>query len=150
MSHPAIRTEGLTKRYGDVVALDHLDLEVEQGEVVGYLGPNGAGKTTTIRLLLGLSRPSGGGGEIFGLDAQRRSVEIHRRLAFVAGEANLWPSLTGAETLALLGRVHGEVDESYRNELIERFESRSDEESTRLLQRKSSKDHPDRRTHGPA
>ena len=122
MSNAAIRTEGLTKRYGDVVALDHLDLEVAQGEVVGYLGPNGAGKTTTIRLLLGLSRPTEGRGEIFGLDCQRQPVETHRRLAFVAGEANLWPSLTGAETLALLGRVHGEVDEAYRDELIDRFD----------------------------
>ncbi|HVX23378.1 MAG TPA: ABC transporter ATP-binding protein [Acidimicrobiales bacterium] len=122
MSDPALRTEGLTKRFGDVVALDHLDLEVAKGEVVGYLGPNGSGKTTTIRLLLGLSRPTEGRAEIFGLDCQRQPVETHRRLAFVAGEANLWPSLTGAETLALLGRVHGRVDEAYRDELIERFD----------------------------
>jgi ABC-2 type transport system ATP-binding protein len=118
----AIRTEGLTKRYGDVAALDHLDLEVAPGEVVGYLGPNGAGKTTTIRLLLGLISPTGGRGEIFGLDCQRQPVEAHRRLAFVAGEANLWPSLTGAETLRLLGRVQGRVDEAYRDELVARFE----------------------------
>ena len=122
MSGTALRTEGLTKRFGDVVALDHLDLEVTQGEVVGYLGPNGAGKTTTIRLLLGLSRPTAGRAEIFGLDCQSEPVRTHRRLAFVAGEANLWPSLTGAETLALLGRVHGQVDEAYRDELIERFD----------------------------
>jgi len=118
----AIRTEGLTKRYGDTPALDHLDLEVVEGEVVGYLGPNGAGKTTTIRLLLGLIRPTEGRGEIFGLDCQRRSVEAHKRLAFVAGEAALWPSLTGAETLHLLGSVHGQVDEGYRDELIDRFD----------------------------
>jgi ABC-2 type transport system ATP-binding protein len=122
MSDTALRTEGLTKHFGDVVALDHLDLEVAQGEVVGYLGPNGAGKTTTIRLLLGLSRPTEGRAEIFGLDCQRQPVQTHRRLAFVAGEASLWPSLTGAETLALLGRVHGQVDEAYRDELIERFD----------------------------
>ncbi|MGO9028852.1 MAG: ATP-binding cassette domain-containing protein [Acidimicrobiales bacterium] len=118
----AIRTEGLTKRYGELAALDHLDLDVFQGEVVGYLGPNGAGKTTTIRLLLGLIRPTEGRGEIFGLDCQRRSVEIHRRLAYVPGEASLWPSLTGAETLHLLGRVQGRVDEAYRDELVSRFE----------------------------
>ena len=118
----AIRTEALTKRYGGVAALDHLALEVAPGEVVGFLGPNGAGKTTTIRLLLGLIRPSSGHGEIFGLDCTRQSVAAHRRLAFVAGEANLWPSLTGAETLHLLGRIHGEVDEAYRDELIERFD----------------------------
>ncbi len=122
MSDTALRTEGLTKHFGDVVALDHLDLEVAQGEVVGYLGPNGAGKTTTIRLLLGLSRPTAGRAEIFGLDCQREPVQTHRRLAFVTGEASLWPSLTGAETLALLGRVHGQVDEVYRDELIERFD----------------------------
>ena len=110
MTALAIRTEGLTKRYGDVVALDHLDLEVTPGEVVGYLGPNGAGKTTTIRLLLGLAQASQGHAEIFGLDCQRQPTETHRRLAFVAGEANLWPSLTGGETLALLGRVHGATD----------------------------------------
>ncbi len=122
MPDRAIRTEGLTKRYGDVTALDHLDLEVTTGEVVGYLGPNGAGKTTTIRLLLGLSQPTGGSAEIFGLDCQQRPVDVHRRLAFVAGEANLWPSLTGAETRALLGRVSGRVDEPYRDELLARFD----------------------------
>jgi ABC-2 type transport system ATP-binding protein len=98
-----------------------LDLEVGEGEVLSYLGPNGAGKTTTIRLLLGLLRPSGGRAEIFGLDAHRDTVAAHRRLAYVPGEATLWPSLTGAETLHLLGRVHGSVDIGYRDELVERF-----------------------------
>src|ERR1019366_3601046 len=122
MGATAIRTQGLTKRYGNVAALDHLDLEVTQGEVVGYLGPNGAGKTTTIRLLLGLINPTEGRGEIFGLDCQRQSVRAHRHLAYVAGEANLWPSLTGAETLQLFGRVQGQMDEAYRDELIARFD----------------------------
>ena len=121
MSAPAIRTQGLSKSYGRVVALRDLDLELAPGEVVGYLGPNGAGKTTTIRLLLGLIRPSGGRAEVFGLDCWRRTVDAHRRLAYVAGEASLWPALTGAETLHLLGRVHGRVDLAYRDELIERF-----------------------------
>jgi ABC-2 type transport system ATP-binding protein len=118
----AIRTEGLSKYYGSVRALGDLDLEVAEGEVVGYLGPNGAGKTTTIRLLLGLTRPTAGRAEIFGLDCQRQVVEAHRRLAYVAGEASLWPSLTGAETLHLLGRVQGRVDVTYRDELIGRFD----------------------------
>ena len=121
MGTPAIRAEGLSKRYGSADALLGLDLEVAEGEVVGYLGPNGAGKTTTIRLLLGLARPTAGRAEIFGLDCQRRTVEAHRRLAFVPGEASLWPSLTGAETLHLLGRVQGRADTAYRDELIERF-----------------------------
>ena len=119
---PRYIPKGLTKRYGEVAALDHLDLDVGQGEVVGFLGPNGAGKTTTIRLLLGLIHPTEGRGLIFGLDCQRQPVETHRRLAFVPGEASLWPSLTGAETLHLLGRVHGQTDEAYRDELIARFD----------------------------
>jgi polyether ionophore transport system ATP-binding protein len=120
--HPcAIRAEGLSKRYGDAAALDQLDLEIAPGEIVGYLGPNGAGKTTTIRLLLGLIRPTAGRAEIFGFDAQSQPIQAHRRLAYVAGEANLWPSLTGAETLHLLARIQGRVDPTYRDELIGRF-----------------------------
>jgi len=117
----AIRAEGLSKRFGTVRALDGLELEVRAGEVFGYLGPNGAGKTTTIRLLLGMLRPTSGRAEIFGLDAQRDTVAAHRRLAYVGGETSLWPSLTGAETLHLLGRVQGRTDPAYRDELIERF-----------------------------
>ena len=121
MPAPAVRTVGLCKRYGQVDALVELDLEVMPGEVLGYLGPNGAGKTTTIRLLLGLANPTSGHAEIFGLDAHRETVAAHRRLAYVPSEANLWPSLTGAETLHLLGRTHGAVDTSYRDLLVERF-----------------------------
>lgn len=118
----AIRTEGLSKSFGSTVALAALDLDMPEGEVLGYLGPNGAGKTTTIRLLLGLIRATAGRAEIFGVDAQADPVEAHRRIAYVPGEANLWPSLTGMETLHLLGRVHGAVDVAYRDELIERFQ----------------------------
>jgi ABC-2 type transport system ATP-binding protein len=122
MSLDAVTTRGLTKRFGAVSALEDLDLDVHQGEVLGYLGPNGAGKTTTIRLLLGLLTPTTGHCEIFGIDATRKPVEAHRRVAFVPGEANLWPKLTGAETLHLLGQVQGRVDDAYRDELIDRFD----------------------------
>jgi ABC-2 type transport system ATP-binding protein len=118
----AIETFALTKRFGDTEALKDLDLEVSEGEVVGILGPNGAGKTTLIRLLLGLLMPSAGRAEIFGLDCHSQTVEAHRRLAYVAGESNLWPTLTGAETLYLLGQVQGRVDTQYREVLVERFE----------------------------
>ena len=74
---PAVRTEGLTKHFGAVTALQDLDLEIAPGEAFGYLGPNGAGKTTTIRLLLGLVRPSAGRAEVFGLDCRRQAVEAH-------------------------------------------------------------------------
>jgi len=117
-----LRTEGLAKRYGAFEALAPLDLEVKKGEVLGYLGPNGAGKTTTIRLLLGLIKASEGRAEIFGMDADKQKVEVHKRIAYVPGEAMLWPALTGAETLHLLAQVHGSVDTAYRDELIKRFQ----------------------------
>jgi ABC-2 type transport system ATP-binding protein len=122
MGQVAIKCEGLSKRYGPVTALNGLDLEVAEGETLGYLGPNGAGKTTTIRLLLGLIKPTAGRALIFGLDCQRQAVEAHRRLAYVPGEATLWPSLTGEETLHLLGRAQGRVDGAYRDKLMTRFQ----------------------------
>ncbi len=118
----AIKTTGLTKRYGSLVALAPLDLEVFSGEILGYLGPNGAGKTTTIRAILGLIKPTAGGSEIFGINSQANKVEAHRRLAYVPGESVLWPSLTGAETLHLLAQVHGQIDAKYQVELVERFD----------------------------
>lgn len=118
---PAIRTCGLSKSFGRSVALHPLDLEVGVGEVMGYLGPNGAGKTTTIRCLLGLARPSAGRAEIFGIDAQAHPDRAHARVAYVPGEANLWPGLTGAETLDLLGEVQGSIDRTYRAHLTDRF-----------------------------
>ena len=119
---PAIRTEGLTKCYGSTLALDQLDLNVSEGEVYGYLGPNGSGKTTTIRLLLGLHRPSGGRAELFGIDAWNDAVRAHERVAYVPGEPFLWPSMTSAETLEFLARLHGGTDIPYRERLVERFQ----------------------------
>jgi len=95
---------------------------VQPGEVLGYLGPNGAGKTTTIRLLLGVISPTAGSATIFGRDVRRDAAEVHRHLAYVPGDPNLWPGLTGKQTLSLLGRTHGAVDEAYRDELIQRFD----------------------------
>jgi ABC-2 type transport system ATP-binding protein len=118
----AIHTDGLCKRYGNTVALDALNLTVKEGEVYGYLGPNGSGKTTTIRLLLGLHRPSGGRAELFGVDAWQNPVRAHQRVAYVPGEPFLWPSLTSAETLEFLARVHGGTDVSYRDVLVKRFQ----------------------------
>ncbi|HZO79207.1 MAG TPA: ABC transporter ATP-binding protein [Solirubrobacteraceae bacterium] len=117
----AIRTEKLWKRYGATVALDGLDLEVNEGEVYGYLGPNGAGKTTTIRLLLGLHRPSGGRAEVFDLDCWGDPVAAHRRVAYVAGEPALWPSMTAQETLEFLARLRGGVDRGYQRQLVQLF-----------------------------
>lgn len=117
-----IEIKGLTKKYEKLTALDHLDLEVSKGEVLGYLGPNGSGKTTTIRLMLGMIKPTSGQVTIFGLDAQKEKEKVHESLAYVPGEANLWPFLTGIETLHLLAKVHGKTDTKYRDSLIKQFE----------------------------
>ena len=85
-SERIILTAGLRKTFGDVTALDGLDLTVRQGEVHGFLGPNGSGKSTTIRILLGLVRASGGEAELFGGDPWRDAVGLHRRLAYVPGD----------------------------------------------------------------
>jgi ABC-2 type transport system ATP-binding protein len=116
----AIVCDGLTKRFGDLTALDRLTLEVGQGEVFGYLGPNGAGKSTTLRLLLGLIRPTSGRASIMGQAAG--SVAARRHLAYVPGDVSLWPKLTGDECLELFARLHGSTDPAYRTELVERFE----------------------------
>ncbi|WP_207915260.1 ABC transporter ATP-binding protein [Micromonospora sp. 15K316] len=120
MAVAAIRTAALTKNYGRVQALDGLDLTVPAGQVFGFLGPNGAGKSTTIRLLLGLARPSAGRAWIFDTDAADVAA-AHRSLAYVPADVTLWPALTGAEILELLGRVGSGVDRAYRDELVDRF-----------------------------
>ena len=117
----AVRTAGLTKHFGKVVALDHLDLEVWPGEIFGFLGPNGAGKSTTIRLLLGLLRPTAGGAWLAGIPVE--DVErAHRSVGYVPGDVSLWPQLTGAEVLELVGSIAGGVDTAYRDELVERLD----------------------------
>jgi ABC-2 type transport system ATP-binding protein len=117
-----IEIGGLVKTFGDVRALDRLDLTISQGEVHGFLGPNGAGKSTTIRVLLGLLRKDEGEVRLFGGDPWRDAAELHRRLAYVPGEVNLWPNLTGGEAIDLLGRLRGGLDHERRAELTERFE----------------------------
>ena len=120
MPEPAIRTTGLTKRFGALVALDNLTLEVSEGEVFGFLGPNGAGKSTTLRLLLGFIRATAGSAEVMGIDT--RDIEAcHQHLAYVPGDVSLWPKLTGEECLELLGNLHGSVDRAYRSHLVDRF-----------------------------
>lgn len=117
-----IDIRGLVKRFGSFTALDGLDLDVGPGEVHGFLGPNGAGKSTTIRVLLGLLRRDGGEVRLFGGDPWSQAAELHRRLAYVPGDVNLWPNLTGGEVIDLLGRLRGSLDEARRAELIDAFE----------------------------
>ncbi|MGA8245429.1 MAG: ABC transporter ATP-binding protein [Nocardioides sp.] len=117
-----IEIAGLVKTFGSTLALDRLDLTVGRGEVHGFLGPNGAGKSTTIRVLLGLLRKDAGEVRLLGGDPWSDAAELHRRLAYVPGEVNLWPQLTGGQVIDLLGRLRGGLDEARRRELIRRFE----------------------------
>ncbi|WP_280826824.1 ABC transporter ATP-binding protein [Mycobacterium sp. OTB74] len=118
----AIEIAGLTKNFGAVRALDGLNLEVNQGEVHGFLGPNGAGKSTTIRILLGLVRADSGNVRLLGGDPWTDAVALHRDIAYVPGDVTLWPTLTGGETIDLLARMRGGIDEARRADLIERFD----------------------------
>ena len=118
----AIEITNLTKKFGAVRALDGLNLTVREGEVHGFLGPNGAGKSTTFRVLLGLVKPDSGTARLLGGDPWTDAVSLHREIAYVPGDVTLWPSLTGGETIDLLARMRGGIDEQRRAELIERFE----------------------------
>jgi ABC-2 type transport system ATP-binding protein len=122
MENGAIDVSGLVKTFGGFRALDELELEVATGEVHGFLGPNGAGKSTTIRVLLGLLRADSGDVRLLGGDPWRDAVALHRRLAYVPGDVNLWPTLSGGEAIDLLGKLRGGLDPVRRAELLERFE----------------------------
>lgn len=117
-----ISVDGLSKKFGRVLALDGVDLDVTEGEVHGFLGPNGAGKSTTIRVLLGMLRASSGTAQVFGMDAWRDAVSIHRRLAYVPGDVALWPNLTGGEAIDVLTRLRGGLAPApERERLIDTF-----------------------------
>ncbi|OQM80838.1 ABC transporter ATP-binding protein [Rhodococcus sp. 66b] len=118
----AISVKSLVKTFGTTRALDGLDLEVSAGEVHGFLGPNGSGKSTTIRVLLGLLRSDSGDATVLGGDPWRDAVTLHRRLAYVPGDVNLWPNLTGGEAIDLLAGLRGGLDRKCRSELLDRFE----------------------------
>ena len=118
----AVKISGLVKDFGSTRALDRLDLTVRSGEVHGFLGPNGAGKTTTMRILLGMLRASAGEVVLLGGDPWRDNAALHRRLAYVPGEVNLWPNLTGGEVIDLLSALRGGLVPARRAELLERFE----------------------------
>ncbi|UAL49329.1 ABC transporter ATP-binding protein [Sutcliffiella horikoshii] len=116
-----LETKNLCKTFGKFTALDGVNLNVNSGEVYGFIGPNGAGKSTTIRILLGILKATQGEAKIFGLDAWKDAVEIHKRIAYVPGDVTLWPNLTGGEVIDLFMKLRGGSDRGRREELIERF-----------------------------
>jgi ABC-2 type transport system ATP-binding protein len=110
MSLPVIYVENLTRRFGDFVAVDHINFEVNEGEVVGYLGPNGSGKTTTIRMLLGLLAPSEGEATVLGFDSFRQSEEVRKRAGYMSQKFAIYDDLTALENLTFYGGVYGITD----------------------------------------
>lgn len=117
-----IKTTNLTKRFGKFTALDGVNIDLKEGEVYGFIGPNGAGKSTTIRVLLGILKATEGEAKIFGKDAWADAVEIHKRIAYVPGDVNLWPNLTGGEVIDLFVKLRGNNNRSRREELIQMFD----------------------------
>lgn len=126
MSDIAIRTRGLTKSFGDTLALRSLDLEVPRGIIFGYLGPNGAGKTTTIRLLNGLLRPTSGGAEVLGKDIVTDRDQVHASIGYLPGEFVAYRDLTARRYLNYLAELRGGIDWSYAELLIKRFDLEDD------------------------
>ncbi len=118
----AIHVNDLHKAFGATKALDGLDLMVEQGQAMGFLGPNGSGKSTMIRVLMGLLRHDRGRVELLGRDPWADAVELHRHVAYVPGDVNLWPTLSGGEVIDLFGRLGSGIDPVRRAEMIERFD----------------------------
>ena len=117
-----LETRNLVKKFGNFTALNGVNMEVNKGEVYGFIGPNGAGKSTTIRILLGILKATSGEAKIFGMDAWKDAVEIHKRIAYVPGDVNLWPNLTGGEVIDLFVKLRGGNNKSRREDLIERFD----------------------------
>jgi ABC-2 type transport system ATP-binding protein len=104
---PIIQTENLTRRFGDLVAVDNLNLTVPKGTIFGFLGPNGAGKSTTIHMLTGVLPPSSGTASVAGYDIRREPLEVKRRIGVVPEQLNLYERLTASEQLELVGRLYG-------------------------------------------
>ncbi|HLH51841.1 MAG TPA: ABC transporter ATP-binding protein [Roseiarcus sp.] len=107
MSEPIVRAQALTKRYGSTLAVDRLDLAIEEGEVFGLLGPNGAGKTTTILMLLGLTEPTSGFARVAGFDPLRQPLEVKRRAGYMPDQLGFYDDLSGAANLRYIARLVG-------------------------------------------
>jgi len=117
----SVEVNNVTKMFGKTAALKGVNLQISEGEVFAYIGPNGAGKSTTIRVLLGILQATSGTAKVFGKDAWDDAVEIHRKIAYVPGDVNLWPNLTGGEVIDLFVNLRGSHNRTLRERLIKDF-----------------------------
>lgn len=134
LSTPLLACRKLTKDYGPIRALDHLDLEMRPGEILGLLGPNGSGKSTTIRLILGFLQPTDGTAAVAGFDCWRQSVAVRQRVSYLPGELRLYENMNGWQLLRFLGDLRGGL----RTETIDRLRKAFDIDLTRPLSQMSS------------
>jgi len=117
----SVDISNVTKTFGKFTALKGVNLQIKEGEVFAYIGPNGAGKSTTIRVLLGILQATSGSAKVFGKDAWKDAVEIHKKIAYVPGDVNLWPNLTGGEVIDLFVNLRGSHNKTLRQRLIKDF-----------------------------
>jgi ABC-2 type transport system ATP-binding protein len=117
----SVEINNVTKRFGKFTALKGVNLQINEGEVFAYIGPNGAGKSTTIRVLLGILQATSGTAKVFGKDAWKDAVEIHKKIAYVPGDVNLWPNLTGGEVIDLFVNLRGTHNKKLRERLVKDF-----------------------------
>lgn len=115
-----IKLTKVSKSFGKVEALKEIDLALHREQVLGFIGPNGAGKTTTLRVILGMIRAQGSA-KVFGLDAWKDAAEIHKKLAYVSGDVNFWPNLTGGQVIDIFLRLKKQKNKKYKEDLIEKF-----------------------------
>ncbi|MCB5080425.1 ABC transporter ATP-binding protein, partial [Streptococcus mutans] len=117
-----LQLENVQKKFGNFIALKNINLRLHAGEIHGFIGPNGAGKSTTIRTILGIYKVTKGNVKVFGLDAWKDSVNIHKSIAYVPGDVNLWGNLSGIEVINMLLSFNGEIDTSKRDYYIKKFD----------------------------
>ena len=118
----SLQLDNVVKKFGNFKALDGISLDIKEGEVFAYLGPNGSGKSTTIRVLLGILQATSGSAKVLGMDAWKNATEIHKRIAYVPGDVNLWANLTGGEVIDLFVSLRGTYDKELRDKLVRDFD----------------------------
>ena len=118
----SLQLDSVVKKFGNLKALDGISLNVNEGEVFAYIGPNGSGKSTTIRVLLGILKATSGNAKVLGMDAWKNATEIHKRIAYVPGDVNLWPNLTGGEVIDLFVSLRGTYNKELRDKLVRDFD----------------------------
>lgn len=128
-----ITAENLSKRFGHFTAVDRISFEVKQGEIFGFLGANGAGKTTAIRMLIGLTKPSGGRATVAGFDVARRPEQVKRRIGYMSQRFTLYEDLTIKENIQLYGGIYGLTNGAIRRKSQQLIQELNLEESANAL-----------------